>query len=85
MKKEEMYQDFKNKECKEFRILGTLQMVCFILFVLCWTLLIWIDFSLFVKIEVTLLLWIGIIAAVYHYMDKFYRKLFDEEYEKDNA
>jgi len=75
--------DFRKSECKEFSRMGTLQGICFALMALCLPSLIWISFYLFLKIELTLFCIAGVIAIIYHYLDKFYRKLFEDEYKKN--
>ena len=82
--KDDEYQDFKTKECREFRILGKAQVVCFSLMAACLLLFMWLDVITVIKVELTLLAAASIIAVIYNYLDSFYKKLFDEEYNKQN-
>lgn len=75
---DKLFEDFKQSEMPIFRILGKFQMVLAVIFICCIPSFFWIDSNLLFKIMGSCCICFCLIGLIYHYLDKFMRKAFDD-------
>jgi hypothetical protein len=78
--KEELYNQFKTEQMPIFRILGLSQLSLFVITVLLIPLIIWIDWRIVLKVDITCVVFAILISIAYNLLDKKLRVEFDKQF-----